>query len=95
VERLVGTIRPNCSTLRNTAWSLTITAPPLRATARIMSSVMFRAWFAMTRLDGFVEDQPLRRVVVRVDDDRAVVQLLRARGGRIYRCLRKDDNGSR
>ena len=45
--------------------------------------------------EGFVEDQPLRRVVVRVDDDRAVVQLLRARGDRMCRCLRKDDNGSR
>ena len=46
-------------------------------------------------VEGFVEDQPLRRVVVRVDDDRAVVQLLRARGDRICRCLRKDDNRNR
>jgi hypothetical protein len=46
-------------------------------------------------VEGFVEDQPLRRVVVRVDDDRTVVQLFRARGDRIGRRLRKDDNRNR
>ena len=46
-------------------------------------------WVPFADVEGFVEDQPLRRVVVRVDDDRAVVQLLRARGDRICRsCVR-------
>ena len=46
-------------------------------------------------VEGHVEDQPLGRVAVRVDDDRAVVQLLCARGDRIRRRLRKDNNRNR
>ena len=37
-----------------------------------------------------VEQQPLRRVGVRVDDDRAIVQLLRLRRDRRGGCLRRD-----
>jgi len=51
--------------------------------------------FPFADVEGLVEDQPLRRVAVRVDDDRAVVQLLRAQGDRICRHLRQDNNRNR
>ena len=57
---------------------------------------MFPFLFRAAMIEGLVEDEPLRGVVVRVDDDRALVQLLRPRGHLIARgSLCEDEDRQR